>query len=291
MITDPTPDPPTSIDMGKKNKQKKFPKPKFKGETEGMNGFIFETSEEAKDPTAFVRTLEALERFSNKNYKTNLSTIFHQPKGTIPVIPRPDKPNDTADAYDKEAYIIKVKSHIAEEKQSVIDMKALWSVVWGQCSTTLISKLLDKKDLQEWKKSGNVVELLQAVKRISMKYTVCTNPEINLHKHLAFFYLYCQREHDDVHKYFELFKLMTDGIKNFGGNLGHHDLYIRRIMEKKQIIKASSSQDKFAAAYEALPKDDRLSILNAAESKSLAIAFLMGGRPDQYGKLILTLQN
>ena len=152
-----------------------------------MNGFIFQTSEEVEDPTGFVRTLEALERFSNKTYKTDLSTIFQQPKGTIPVVPRPDKPNDNADAYDKEAFLIKVKSHIAEEKQIVIDMKGLWSVVWGQCSPTLISKLLDEKDLQEWKKTKNMVELLQAVKCISMKYTVCTNPEINLHKHVAFF--------------------------------------------------------------------------------------------------------
>ena len=291
MKTDPTPDPAPSADMGKKKKQKKPSKPKFKGETEGMNGFVFQTSEEVKDPTGFVRTLEALERFSNKNYKTDLSTIFHQPKGTIPVIPRPDKPGDTADAYDKEAFTIKVKYHIAEEKQSLVEMKALWSVVWGQCSTTLISKLLDEKDLTEWKDSGNVVELLQAIKRISMKYTVRTNPEINLHKHLAFFYSYCQREHDDIHKYFELFKLMTDGIKNFGGNLGRHDLYIRRIMEKEKLIQSSSSQDEFAAAYEKLSKDERLAIMNAAESKSLAIAFLMGGRPDQYGELILTLQN
>ena len=81
-----------------------------------MNGFIFETSEKVKDPTGFVTTLEALEQFSNKTYKIDLSTTFQQPKGTIPVVPRPDKPNDNADAYDKEAFSIKVKSHIAEEK-------------------------------------------------------------------------------------------------------------------------------------------------------------------------------
>ena len=66
---------------------------------------------------------------------------------------------------------------------------------------------------------------------ISMKYTIHTNPEINLHKHLAFFYSYRQRENDDIHKYFELF--MADSIKNFGANLGSHDLYDRGIMEKK----------------------------------------------------------
>ena len=142
-----------------------------------------------------------------------------------------------------------------------------------------------------WKNSGNVVELLQAIKSIGLKYTVQTNPEVNLHKHIAFFYSYCQRENDDIHKYFELFKLMTDGIKNFGGNIGRHNLYIRRVMEKKDLIKANSSQENFAAAFESLKKDDKNKVLEEAKAKSLAICFLMGGRPEQYGELILTLQN
>ena len=96
-----------------------------------MNGFVFETSKGVKDPTAFVRALEALEHFANKTYKTNLLTIFLQPKGNLPVIPRSQLPGDAADAYGKEAFAIKVKSHIAEEKQSVVDTKALWLVVWG----------------------------------------------------------------------------------------------------------------------------------------------------------------
>ena len=120
-----TPDPAPSTEPAKKKKPKKPSRPKFKGETDGMNGFVFETSEEAKDPTAFVRTLEALERFANKTYKTDLTTIFLQPKGTLPNIPRPPLPDASADAYEKEAFTVKVKAHIAEEKQSVVDMKAL----------------------------------------------------------------------------------------------------------------------------------------------------------------------
>jgi len=141
------------------------------------------------------------------HYITDLSSIFYQPKGSIPIIPRPTEPSTTADAYDKEAFTIKLKAHIAEEKQG------LWSVVWGQCSTTLVSTLLDEKELQEWKTSGNVVDLLHAVRLITMKYTVRTNPEVNLHKHIAFFYSYSQREYDNIHKYFALFKLITDDIK------------------------------------------------------------------------------
>lgn len=129
-------------------------KPKFKGETSEMNSAVFETAEETKDPLQFVRTLEALERYSYKSYSTDLSTVFDQPVGTILIMAKPKNPDKaTADEYDdKQAFIIKVKAHhIAEEKQLLVDLKSLWSVIWGQCSPGLVSKLIDEEEIQSWK--------------------------------------------------------------------------------------------------------------------------------------------
>lgn len=288
-------DPPSNVKKkSSKSKEKKISsvsKPKFKGETSDMNGAVFETAEETKDPLQFVRTLEALERYSYKTYNTDLSTVFDQPVGTTPVISKPKNPEATADEYDKQAFIIRVKSHIAEEKQLLVDLKSLWSVVWGQCSPALVSKLLDEEKIQSWKKSGDVANLLQSIRSICMKYTVRTNPEVNLHKHLTFFYSYRQKESDSIHKYFELFKLMSDGIKNFGGSIGRHDLHIRRTMESMSLAHTSDTHEEYQQKFEALDKSKKDDVLKAAEAKSLAIAFLMGGSPNQYQELILTLQN
>jgi len=186
---------------------------------------------------------------------------------------------------------VKVKDHISEEKQLLNEIKVLWSVVWGQCSSPLVSKLLDEPQMSKWKKTGGVVSLLQAIWSICMKFTVRTNPEVNLYKHLAFFYSYRHRENDSIHKYFALFKLMADGIKNFGGNLGNHDLYICRVMESKSLVTSDLSYDEFQDKFISLDKEQKKQVLEAAENKSLAIAFLMGGIPKQYEELILTLQN
>ena len=275
----------------KKKKKQSVAKVKFKGETEAMNEFIFETAEEAKDPTMFVKTLEALERYSYKTYTSDLSSIFYQPVGELPTIDKPEKPKKDADEYDKEEYSIKIKAHHANVKTLQVETKALWSVVWGQCSHSLVSKLMDETNMDTWKKEGNVVELLQTIKKIMMKFTIKTNPEVNLHKHLAFFYNYQQKEKDDIHKYFELFKIMADGIQNFGGNLGKHDLFIRRVMEHNNMVKDGATQQEFYTTYAALSADEKEAVLSAAESRGLAIAFLMGGNPQQYGQLILGLQN
>ena len=48
-------------------------KPKFKGETESMNGHVFQSPEEAKDATQFSKTMEALEHHCTTKY--NFSSI------------------------------------------------------------------------------------------------------------------------------------------------------------------------------------------------------------------------
>ena len=148
----------SSTSENKKKKKKQLaPKVKFKGETEATNEFIFQTAEEAKDPTIFVKTLEALEQYSNKTYTSDLSSVFYQPVREEPTIDKPDKPKQGADEYVKEEYSIKIKAHHANVKTLQVEMKALWSVVWGQCSHLLVSKLMDETNMDTWKKQGNVV--------------------------------------------------------------------------------------------------------------------------------------
>ena len=84
---------------------------------------------------------------------------------------------------------------------------------------------------------------------------------------------------------------MADGIKNFGGNVGRCDLYMRRIMEQEEKITSNESHDSLLTEFESLSVDDRRNLSKTAESKGLAIAYLMGGDPHLYGELVLGLQN
>ena len=64
-------------------------KPKFKGETEGMNGRVFSTPEESNDPLEYVKTAEMAERYLHKEFDiVEMSTIFDEPP-TNPVIKPP----------------------------------------------------------------------------------------------------------------------------------------------------------------------------------------------------------
>jgi hypothetical protein len=68
----------------------------FKGNTEGMNGHVFECYEEHTDRHQFTRTLNMLGEYADKNLKEadDLKPIF-QPTMTVPVIERPSPPSRT----------------------------------------------------------------------------------------------------------------------------------------------------------------------------------------------------
>ena len=61
----------------------------FRGETKEMNGNVFQCHEEARDPTQFNRTLEALERYANKTYASaqDLQKLFDKMKN--PTVEQP----------------------------------------------------------------------------------------------------------------------------------------------------------------------------------------------------------
>ena len=79
-----------------------------------MNGNVFESLEERRDPTQYNRTLEALERFCFKNYTSDLGSLFGISM-TLPSVPLPSSPEPTADKVQQDIYQLRLKNFIKLE--------------------------------------------------------------------------------------------------------------------------------------------------------------------------------
>ena len=64
----------------------------FSGETTDMNGHLFQTIDESKDATQYVKTVEALECYAFNIYSVDLSSLFRRDNPELPVIELPEKP-------------------------------------------------------------------------------------------------------------------------------------------------------------------------------------------------------
>jgi hypothetical protein len=132
----------------------------FKGDTEGMNGHVFQCYEERSDPVQFSRTMEALHSYSKKVLKTtDLGCLF----GTTPTYPVMDKPTkaikaSNSDSDDKlEQLILKeeVKHYVYRTKEIKTNLAVLHSVACGQCSKALKAKIQSLPGYQDKDKADN----------------------------------------------------------------------------------------------------------------------------------------
>ena len=91
---------------------------KFTCETTDMNEQLFQTIKESRDATQYVKSVEALERYTLKNYTVNLTPLFQRDEQQMPIIEIPEKPTD--DEINKtpnkaDIYQLKLKEYIKEE--------------------------------------------------------------------------------------------------------------------------------------------------------------------------------
>ena len=250
----------------------------FKGETSGVNGNVFQLQEESKDPGQFKKTLNAIERFANKTFECDLRKLFD--KMQIPTIEKPKEPTgDDINEVDKQVYHEEIKQFVKEKRQLKKAMRAMFAVILGQCSPNVVTKLTQLPKIDAWKEDGECAELLLAIQSILMKYEHQKHALVTLFRQMRFFYSYRQRDYQDLHKYFEIFGIMVDNIDHIGGSFVHPKFH-EDLMKKDGIEDAAKEDEEVIEMYN-----------EKAKEKLLAIAFLMGGRQDVYGELIVDLEN
>ena len=205
----------------------------FTYETTDMNEQLFQTIKESRDATQYVKSVEALERYTLKNYTVNLTPLFQRDEQQMPVIDIPKKATD--DEINKtpnktDIYQLKLKKYIKEERLLKVALKSIWAVIWGQCSTSIWTKVEKRKDIKELKRKANVVELLKYIQQACMKYKDKHHPCVTLCQQFSAFRFYYQMDGLPIQKYLQVFKIMVVNIEHYGGELGNSSAIILYVL-------------------------------------------------------------
>ena len=144
----------------------------FKGDMSEMNGHIFQTFQESQDHQQFVKTLEALGHYINKNmkYGSGLTVLYkslEQPKIVKPSAAGLDLDNDAADKIEwAETY----KGYISRRRELEDNLQRVYTVAWGQCSEPMKSKLMSLEKFPECNSTCDCVWLLRSIRAITYKF-------------------------------------------------------------------------------------------------------------------------
>ena len=133
-----------------------------------MNQNIFETSEENPVATQFKTMLLALERYATKAFKaTDLSTSFIDMEN--PTVKKPVDLTGSPKAKEKKFFSLRLKKIIDQEDDLKVAIHALFSIIWGQCSKSMVTKFDAVKEMIYYKKKGDCASLLKEIKKVSIK--------------------------------------------------------------------------------------------------------------------------
>ena len=106
----------------------------------------------------------------------------------MPTKPTDDEVEDNPTLLD--IYQLKLKEYIKKEKLLNVALKSICAVIWGQCSTSICTKLKKKKDIKELKRKANFVELLAYIQQACMNYKDKHHPCVTLCQQFSSFHLY-----------------------------------------------------------------------------------------------------
>ena len=189
----------------------------FTGGTVDMNGQLFQTIKVSKDATQYVKTVEALECYAFKNYTVDLSSLFQRDRPEIPVIGTPRRPIGAevlTNPTMQDIYQIQLKEYIKEERTLKVSLKSIWVVIWGQCSTSICTKLEKRKDIKELKKKADVVELLKFIQEACMNYEDKHHPCVTLCQQFSSFHLFYQKE---SYQYKNIYRFFASWLRTLKG--------------------------------------------------------------------------
>ena len=137
-----------------------------------MKGNVFQTLAESKNRQQFLKTVEALERYSNKKLKHlgDLQHLFQMHE-----LPTLKSPGDITDSEAKNPAKLLIwqegmKSYLKREQVLKDNLRDLFSVIWGQCSTSIQSSIRQEDSYEEKKTDADCGWLLREIKCIIFKF-------------------------------------------------------------------------------------------------------------------------
>ena len=110
----------------------------FKGETEEMNGHVFECYDKQSDRREYAKTVEALGSYAKKTlkYAEDLAPLFADDMAT-PTIDMPEDPGADQDWLTEALWTEAVKEYAARVRALRGNLVTVHAIIWGQCSESM----------------------------------------------------------------------------------------------------------------------------------------------------------
>jgi hypothetical protein len=193
------------------------------------------------------------------------------------------EPRDPPDGAIKTVHRIwekKVDACVKQEDYFEENMKTLCSVIWGQCTDIMGTRLELLDALDAISSVSDALELLKLIKNIVFNLQSQKHKPLALHEAKRRFCVLQQDRPMTAQVFLERFQNDTDVIEHcWGGSIGVEPVLVDMTLTGFGLATTSASGEQMATAG------------NLAQQRYLACAFLLGSDRCRYGKLLENLEN
>ena len=175
-------------DVKSKLKKSKFETRKknmFKGETMELSKHVFETFGESRNATQFETTIKALQVYVANNFRHGGDIGWMLKHEQDFELTRPSAPSGStrsSSTVDQDIYKEKIKGYVARMEKYTENKHKLYSVIWGQCSDSMQSKLQNKDNFMQIDEDRDCLNLLKEIKGIMFNFESEQYPIISMHQ-------------------------------------------------------------------------------------------------------------
>lgn len=258
--------------------------PIFKGNTDGMKGTVFQCHGENADKQQYMKTVGILEEYINKTftYTQDIASICKSFKIVSLVQPANlSKEEYAQDMGKKMIWETHMKSYLKRVDLMESNTRAIYAIVWGQCSPMMRSKLESLDDFGAKSDDCECIWLLKEIQGITHHFEGRHNGFISLDDAWSGYFSCRQGQQQTLHEYLKDFQSLVQVLEHYGAALGANGPY-------QDSVKAHVRRE----APEGLTLEDyHKREVAAAKKKSLAISFLKGADRKRYGGLWSDLKN
>ena len=256
----------------------------FKGNTDGMKGNVFQSHGETHDKQQFLKTVGVLEEYINKTftYPQDVATVCKTFELNEPVQPT----NLTDEEYKndmgkKMIWETGMKTYMKRMDMMESNTRAIYAIVWGQCSPTMQSKI---ESLEGFKTQSGVCDciwLLKKIQGITHQFEGTRYVFLSLDDAWTAYYTTKQTDQQTLHDFLKHFQALVQVLEHYGAALGADGPYQEYV--KEEIRRETTGTISTAELH-------RLAV-NAAKKRSVGIAFLKRANRNKYANLWSDLEN
>jgi hypothetical protein len=196
-----------------------------------------------------------------------------------PTAPTPEGTPPAVDPVDQAIFSEEIRQLVRNKAAIIAAMKAIYSVIWGQCSEGLQSKLKANSSYITISANANSLALLREIRSEMTGFKKRNYLPHSVHSIMREFYNFSQGKHHINQEYYNEFNNLVSAVAECGAMVARHPTIYLETLEE-------------IAANEANPTPDEISEANnTSRERYLAVAFLLGADRIRSGIMIEEIEN